>query len=67
MDSSFKLVSIYLPWSIVYLRGHRLIFFLKIIFFSLKIIFVLPNSEDPDVMSQLQPHLGVTGIQGVKP
>ena len=49
MDSSFWFVTINLGWSIVYIsRGHRLNSTNKVVFLSLKIVFVLANSVDPD-------------------
>ena len=37
-------------WSIVYIEGLQVTFFLKLYFLSLKIEFVLANSADPDEM-----------------
>ena len=40
-------------WSIVFIERSQVIIYNKIVFLSLKIIFVLANSADPDEM----PHL----------
>ena len=37
-------------WSILYIEGSRLIFSNQNVFLSLKIVFVLANSVDPDEM-----------------
>ena len=50
MDSSFWFETINLRRSIVFNRGHRLLFPNKIIFLSLKIFYVLAKGVDPDKM-----------------
>ena len=50
MDSSFWIETINLGRSIVYIIGSQVILLNKIVFLSLKIVFVLANSEDPDEM-----------------
>ena len=54
MDSSYWFDTINFEWSIVYIEGPQVIF-QKNIFLSLKIIFHLENSVDPDEMPH---HLG---------
>ena len=50
MDSSFWFETINLGRSIVYIKGHRLLFPNKSIFLSLKIFYVLANGVDSDEM-----------------
>ena len=50
MDFSFWFDIINLEWSIKYIKGPRLYFTSKIVFLSLKTVFVLANSVDPDEM-----------------
>ena len=51
MDSSLWFDAINLGWSIIYIKGSQIIISKNtIVFFSLKIIFVLANSVDPDEM-----------------
>ena len=52
MDSSFWFDTINLGWSIVYIEWSHVIISknIKIGFLSLKIVFVLANSVDPDDM-----------------
>ena len=79
METSFWFDTIKLGWSIVYtvLRGHRLQFPNKIVFYSQMIVFALASSVDPDEMLhyaafQLDLHclpkysLRVTSIRRVK-
>ena len=75
MDSSFWFDAINLGWSIVYIEGAQVIIKKKyIVFLSLKIVFVLANSVDPDEMQHLiwlftvlsKYDLGVTSIRRVK-
>ena len=47
MDSSFWFDTINLGWSIVYVEGQQVTSQIKIVFLSLKILFVLANSIDP--------------------
>ena len=55
MEASFWFDTVNMGWSIVYIEGSQVIFFPnKIAFFTLKIVFVLANSVDPDEV----PHLG---------
>ena len=51
MEFPIKFDTVKSEWSIIYiLRGHRLYFSKNTVFLSLKIIFVLTNSVDPDEM-----------------
>ena len=50
IDSSFWFDTINLEWFIVYIEGLHVIFCKQIVILSLKIIFVLANSVDPNEM-----------------
>ena len=50
MEFSTKLHTIKSRWSIVYIKGSKVIISKDIIWLSLKIKFVLANSADPDEM-----------------
>ena len=50
MNSSFWIDAINLEWSIVYFKGSQVLISKQNYGFSLKIIFVLANSVDPDEM-----------------
>ena len=55
MDSTFWSDAINLGWSIVYTEGSQV----KIVLLSLKIVFVIANSVDPDEMPHYSAfHLG---------
>ena len=55
MDFSFWFETKNLGWSIVYIKESQAIISKKIAFLSMKIVFVLANSVDPDEM----PHNGI--------
>ena len=60
MEFSIKFDIVKSGCSIVYIEGIQVIFPKNIIFFSLKIDFVLANSADPDEMSlHVAIHLGL--------
>ena len=50
MDSSFWFDAIDFGWSIVYIEGSQVVFPNNSEYLSLKIVFVLANSVDPDEM-----------------
>ena len=50
MDFSINLHTIKSEWSIIYMEGSQVMFSKNIVFLSLKIDFVLANSEDPNEM-----------------
>ena len=58
MDSSFWFNTIHLKGPLYILRGHRLYVPIKIVFLSLKIVFVLAYSVDSDEM----PHYAICSI-----
>ena len=52
MGFPIKSDAAYSGWSIVYIKGSQVIISKSIIFFSLKIDFILGNGTEPDVMPQ---------------
>ena len=56
MEFSITFGTVNSGWSIVYIKGPRVIISKNIAFLSLKIEFVLADSTDPDTMPHLDHH-----------
>ena len=60
IEFSIKFVTVKSGWSILYIEGSQVIIPKNIVFFSLKIDFILANSADPDEMPHYAAfHLGL--------
>ena len=60
MEFPIKFDTVKSGWSIVYIEGSQVLISKNIIFLSLKISYVFPNSADPDEMQHYAAfHLGL--------